>query len=184
MIAEFTANLYVIFLLLFFPLLDLSIIGMRTFFLWFATNQAVMSASKAKSYLTPVENKTKSSVVTYHSACEMAQDRANQVRSILSGIRWQESENNPDVQIVREPINPKAVNAQPEAIFSRGHGAPLVGADSPDPSRNMYICRVVIKGQVDPFITVPWFDVPGLSRPIEMTVASQAQYENVAGLGM
>src|ERR1700719_5200703 len=60
LMAELSANIYVIFIFLVFPLLDLSVLGFRAFFLWFAANQAVGAACKAKTYLMPVEIPTTS----------------------------------------------------------------------------------------------------------------------------
>ena len=186
--AEFTVNIYVLFLFLVFPLLNLSVLAFRSFFLWFAANQAVSAACKAKTYLQPTEKFSRTisageeHKIIYPSACEQAAAKANQIRSMLSGIHWEESENNPDVQIVRQPINPNATDALPAQVFSRGRGAPLDQANAPDPTRNIYTCRVIIKGQVDPLLRVPWFKVPGLSGPIDLTAASEAKYENVPGL--
>jgi len=192
LLAEFTTNIYLVFVFLVFPLLDLSIVGFRTFFLWFAANQAVSAACKAKTYLQPIEAPAGTIGVTekgkdkvfYPSACEAAATRARQIKEMLSGIHWEESDNNPDVQIVRQPINPNSRNALPAKIFSRGHGAPLERADAPDPTTNIYTCQVVIKGQIDPLITIPGFKIPGVSSPIDMQVTSQAKYENVPGLTM
>src|ERR1700722_14875093 len=110
LLAEFTANIYLIFVFLVFPLLDLSVLGFRAFFLWFAANQAVSAACKAKTYLQPIGDANK---VTYPSACDLASSKAHQIKMILPGIHWDENDNNPDVQILRQPINPHAKNAQP-----------------------------------------------------------------------
>lgn len=181
MVAEYASSLYVLLICLVLPLLDYSVIGMRSFFLWFAANQAAAAACKAKTYLEPVQNPSQPNL-NYPSACELAQTRANQIKKILPGMRWVQTDNNPDVQIVREPINPQARGAQPAAVFSRGHGAPLTSIDAPDQSLNVYVCKVVIKGKIEPLITLPWFDIPGISKPFDLTVSSQSQFENVAGL--
>jgi len=181
LVADYAATLCVLMLFLVFPLLDYSVLGMRAFFLWFAANQAVMAACKAKTFLQPVENPGQPGV-NFPSACELARTRVNQIKSILPGIDWVQNDNNPDVQIIRQPINPTAKGAQPAAVFSRGHGAPLSAADAPDQTLNVYLCRVVIKGKVYPLITLPWFNIPGMSKPLDLTVSSQAQYENVSGL--
>jgi hypothetical protein len=181
LIADYAATFYVLLLFLVLPLLDYSVIGMRSFFLWYAANQAVMAACKAKTFLQSVDNPNQPGGAS-PSACDLARTRANDIKKILSGIHWSEGQNNPDVQIVREPLNPQAENAQPAAVFSRGHGAPLSDSDAPDTSLNIYVCRVVIKGKIDPLITLPWLDIPGVSKPLDLTVASESQYENVSGL--
>jgi len=181
LIAEYTAALYVLVFILAFPLLNYSVLGFRCFFLWFAANQAVMAACKAKTYLQSIEIPPN---IMHPSACQLASTKANQVKNIFGVIHWAETENNPDVQIVREPINPQAKNAQPEAVFSRDNGAPLSAIDAPDQTLNIYICRVRIKGQVDPLLPIPWFNIPGLSRALDLTVSSEAQFENISGLTM
>ena len=180
LIVENATILYVLIFLLALPLLNLSFIGFRSFFLWFAANQAVMAASKARSYLQPVEDPPN----VYPSACQSAVKAANAIKSMFSGIEWEETENNPDVQIIREPINPKAKGAKSEMVFSRGAGAPLTERDEPDQSANIYICRVIIKGRISPLVTLSWFDIPGLAGPIELKVSSEAEYENISGLRM
>ncbi len=180
-IVEHAAVLYALLLFLAFPLLNYSVIGFRSFFLWFAANEAVMAASKAKTYLKPIEI---TSDIVHPSACQLALEKANQIKNMFSGISWEETKNNPDVEIVREPINPEAKNIQQEKVFSRDNGAPLSSTDDPDQSLYIYICRVKIKGQVSPLLPIPWFSVPGLSCPINLTVSSQAQFENVSGLTM
>ena len=131
------------FFSLFFPLLDLSVLAFRAFFLWFAADQAVTAASKAKTYLQPIEIRTTGadSKIAYPSACDSAAARANQVKLMLSGIHWQENDNNPSVQIVRHPINARAKDALPAHVFFRGHGAPLEAVDAPDSAKNIYTCR-------------------------------------------
>lgn len=183
-LAEFTTNLYVLLLFLVFPLLDLSIVSFRAFFLWYAANQAVSAACKARTYLESIDTKDDPTKTNYRSACDIARTRANQIKTMFSGIHWEESANNPDVLIVREPINTKSKDAQPAKVFSRGHGAPLEQGDAPDASENIYTCRVVIRGEVDPLLTIPWFDIPGLSSPLSLTVSSEDKYENVPGLVM
>jgi hypothetical protein len=181
LMVEYATTMYILLFILAFPLINLSVMGFRSFFLWFAANQAVVAASKARTYLQPTEIPPD---IIYPSACQAAAKKANEVRSMFSGIHWIESDNNPDVQIIREPINPGSKNAKPEAVFTRNCGAPLANNDDLDQSSYIYTCRVVIKGQVDPLIIIPMFDVPGLSKPIDLTVSSQAQYENVPGLRM
>jgi hypothetical protein len=183
LVAEYAGTLSVLFILVAIPLLDCSCIGMRAFGLWFAANQAVISAAKAKTFLEPLDaaaNKTGHA----QSACQIANEKANQIRHMFGGIRWAESAENPAVEIVRLPIDTTALNVQPAAVFSRDHGAPLSGENSPDSTNNLYLCRVIIKGQVEPLLTLPGLNLPGISRPIDVTVQAQSHFENVSGLTM
>ena len=180
-LAEQTNVMFVLFFLVFFPLLNCSVLGFRTFFLEFAANQSANRAAKAKTFLKPVET---SPGVFSLSAYDIGRQSAEEVKGVLPGIDWSKTESNPDVQIVRKPLNPLAEAAQPPKIFSRGQGAPLAGENIPDQSANIYLCRVVIKGRVMPLIALPWCDVPGISCPLEITVSSEALYENISGLVM
>lgn len=182
--AEYVSTLYVAFILVAVPLLDCSCIGVRTFALWFAANQAVISAAKAKTFLQPLGSLSNQPARDYQSACQVASEKANQVRQMFGGIHWIESPENPAVQIVRLPIDTGAKNVQPAAVFSRDHGAPLSGENAPDSTNNLYLCRVVIKGQVEPLFAVPCLNLPGISRPLDVTVQAQSHFENVSGLTM
>jgi hypothetical protein len=181
LLAENVAACSVLFFVFFVPCVDLSVLAFRMFFLSCAANQSASDASKAKSYLQALET---APGVFSPSACELGRQSANQMKRILPGIKWRESQNNPDIQIIAKPLNPAAATAQPLKVFSLGNGAPLEGQNAPDQSVNVYLCRVVIRGQVEPLLTLPWFDVPGLSGPVDVTVSSEALYENIAGLSM
>jgi hypothetical protein len=179
--AEFACTLYVLFFLILFPMLNYATLGIRAFFLWFAANQAVMAASKAKTYLRTVYVPISPPNTAFYGAFATAQSRAAQIKAAFSGISWTTTNSNPNVEIILEPINP--ASGLSTQTYSYGNNtAPLGLGNAPDPSQYVVSCRVVIQGYIAPLIAVPWFNVPGLSGPVAVTVASQAQYENVAGL--
>jgi hypothetical protein len=179
--AEFAATLYVLFLLIVFPMINYATLAVNAFFLWFAANQAVMAASKAKTYYQTVYVPINPPNTAFYGAFSTAQTRAAQIRNAFPGISWTTNSRNPNVEIVLEPINPSS--GLTTQIYSYGAGtAPLGLGKAPDTASYVVSCRVVIAGYVNPLIPVPWFNIPGLSGPMPLTVASQAQYENVSGL--
>lgn len=175
--AEYVATMYVLFLFIFFPVLNLGTCGLRSFFLWFCCNQAVMLAAKAKTFNTLVYVPAPSGT-PYPGAFATAQARAAQVRGMFPGVNWVTSNSNPEVRIIRSPIAGSGAPALPDVIGP----APLGLGNIPDV--NQYVCtiRVTINGSVDPLIPVPWFNIQGLTSPMFLKVCSEAQFENPPGL--
>ncbi|MBZ0189670.1 MAG: hypothetical protein K8F91_25710, partial [Candidatus Obscuribacterales bacterium] len=68
--AEYVATLYVLLLFLAFPLLNLSSSGLRSFFLWFACNQATMAGAKARTLSSDITI----GGTTYKSAYNLIKD--------------------------------------------------------------------------------------------------------------
>ncbi|MBZ0185664.1 MAG: hypothetical protein K8F91_05375, partial [Candidatus Obscuribacterales bacterium] len=95
------------------------------------------------------------------------------------GIGWTQTAINPRVDIILEPINP----ASGLSTFIKTGPTPLTSADpAPDPDEYTMLLRVTITGFASPLINVPWFDIPGLSKPMNLIMTSQAQFENPPGL--
>ena len=177
MAAEYVATMYVLFLFIFFPILNLATCGLRAFFLWFACNQAVMLAAKAKTFNTlvyvPEPNGT-----PYPGAYDSARSRANQVKAMFPGVNWVQTATNPKVEIIRQPIENSGATVLPVIVGPKTLGLGNV------PDVNQYVCtlRVTIDGTVSPLIPVPWFNIQGLSSPMPLRVSSEAQFENPPGL--
>jgi len=169
--------MYVLFLFIFFPVLNLGACGMRAFFLWFACNQATMLAAKAKTFNTLVYVPEPSGT-PYPGAFATAQARAAQVRGMFPGVNWTTSNANPEVRIIRAVIPGSGAPALPDVIGPNTLGLGNI------PDVGEYVCsiRVTIVGQVDPLIPVPWFNIQGLTSPMFLTVSSEAQFENPPGL--
>lgn len=174
---EYWMTMYVLFLFIIYPLLNYGVLGMRAFFLWFAANQAAMVGSQQRTLITPVTVGT----TLFPGAYAVAQGRANEIGRIFPGIHWPAGD--PQVYVLVTLINGQTPMAPDPAASSPYHitGTALL-PPAPDPAS--YICtfKVVINGWIDPLITVPWFNVPGLSKPAYITVSSEAQFENVPGL--
>ncbi len=181
MAAEYVATMYVLFLFIFFPVLNLGTVCLRAFFLWFACNQATMLAAKAKTFNTLIRVPDIASGTPYPGAFATAQQRAAQIRDMFPGVNFSMSATNPEVDIVVTPI--------PNVVPSPGAGFKIVGPATlgsishvPDVDSFVYSVRVTIRGTVDPLIPVPWFAIQGLTTPLPMNVTNQAQFENPPGL--
>src|ERR1700722_14024871 len=91
MAAEYVATLYLLLMFIVFPLINYATVGLRSFFLWFACNEAVLTAVKCKTFFTPVTIGT----ILYPGAYTVAQSRAQQIRGCFPGINWTEGATNP-----------------------------------------------------------------------------------------
>ena len=177
MAAEYVATMYVLFLFIFFPVLNLGTCGLRAFFLWFACNQATMLAAKAKTFntliLVPAGTGT-----PYPGAYDTARARAAQVRGMFPGVNWTTNAQNPEVDILQSPIPGSGAPPLAPVVGPQ----PLGLGNTPDVNQYVASIRVTINGQVDPLIPVPWFNIQGLTSPMFLTVSSAAEFENPPGL--
>jgi hypothetical protein len=169
--------MYVLFLFIFFPVLNLGTCGLRAFFLWFACNQACMLAAKAKTFNTLVYVPDPGGT-PYPGAFATAQARAAQIRGMFPGVNWTTNQTNPEVDILLSPIQGSGAGAAQKIV-----GPATLGLGNiPDVNQYVTSIRVTIQGQCDPLIPVPWFNIQGLSSPMFVTVSSQAEFENPPGL--
>jgi len=179
MAAEYVATLYLLFMFLFFPILNLSCVGLNAFFLWFACNAGASMAAKSPCFNRLIYVPASPPGTPYPGAYDTARARATQIKNMFPGVTWTVAPTNPKVEIIMEPIDP----ASGLATFKKVGPAPLSGGDpAPDPDTYSMLVRVTIVGDCAPLIPVPWFDVPGLSKPMTLLVTSQAQFENPPGL--
>ncbi|MBS2006446.1 MAG: hypothetical protein JST01_05365 [Cyanobacteria bacterium SZAS TMP-1] len=177
MAAEYVATMYVLFLFIFFPVLNLGSCGLRAFFLWFACNQATMLAAKAKTFNTLVYVPDPGGT-PYPGAYDTARARAAQIRGMFPGVNWTTNATNPEVDILLSPIPGSGAGAAAKIVGP----TPLGLGNIPDVNQYVSSIRVTINGQVDPLIPVPWFNIQGLTSPMFLTVSSQAEFENPPGL--
>jgi hypothetical protein len=165
-IEENVAALYLLFIFLFFPMLDLASMGLRAFFLWFACEQAAMAGSKgtiwstnnyANNYYTSIQTQTTST--------------ANSVVNIFTGI-----------QVTSGPTLTVIAQAIPNSGATTTVWTPSTSTFL-DKSLYIPILQVSMTGTVQPFIIIPFIpNVPGLNTPFTMTVCSQQQIENPTAL--
>lgn len=183
MAAEYVATLYLLLFFLLFPLLNLATVSLRSFFLWFACNQATMAGAKARTLSTDITI----GGTTYRSAYNLVKDRSNQIRAAFPGIDWTDSSTNPKVEILRTPIP----NSLPPVTYytpfvCTGSGVALTG-QVPDVDRYVVTLRVTIAGRIWPLIpmTLPGpLSIEGLTTPFDMTVTSEAAFENPPGVAL
>jgi len=179
--AEYVATMYVLFLFIFFPVLNFGTCGLRAFFLWFACNQATMLAAKAKTFNTLIYVPASPPGTPYPGAYDTARQRAAQIASMFPGVEWTTNAANPEVDIILQPI-PGAVGP-PVPAYSKTIGPAALGLGHiPDVNSYDSSIQVTINGQVNPLIPVPWFNIAGLTSPMFLTVSSQAEFENPPGL--
>jgi hypothetical protein len=177
MAAEYVATMYVLWMFLFFPLLNIGTCGLRAFFLWFACNQATMLAAKAKTFNTLVYVPDPGGT-PYPGAYDTARARAAQVAGMFPGVNWTTNGQNPAVDILLSPIPNSGAIAVAPVIGP----TPLGLGNVPDVNLYVPSIRVTINAQVSPLVPVPWFNIPGLSSPMFLTVSNSAEFENVPGL--
>jgi hypothetical protein len=174
--------MYVLFLFIFFPVLNLGTCGLRAFFLWFACNQATMLAAKSRTFNTliyvPDTSPLPQTGTPYPGAYDTGRAQAARVRSMFPGVNWTTSPTNPAVDILLSPI--AGSGAGPAQVIIGPQ--PLGLGNSPDVNQYVASIRVTINAQVDPLIPVPWFNIPGLSSPMFLTVSNSSEFENPPGL--
>jgi len=177
--AEMVATMYVLFLFIFFPVLNFGTCGLNAFFLWFACNQATMLAAKAKTFNTLV-NVPAVGGTAYPGAYDTARQRAGQIAGMFPGIAWTTNPQNPAVDIILAQI-PGTTPTNPLPPVTTGP-TPLGLGNIPNVNTYVPSIRVTIKGQVNPLIPVPWFNIQGLTSPMFITVSSCSEFENPPGL--
>ena len=179
--AEWAMTMYVLFLFFMFPMLDFAMLGVRAFFLWFACNQAVMVGCKAHTLVNPVTIGTQN----YQGALTLSTNRAANVAAAFPGTSWNNAQY-PQMFITFAPLNTGTDSPIHYPASAPGYTASQATSPIPNiPDMNKYVAeyKCVIVGQVKPFITIPLIGtVPGLSGPVDLTVQSQAQFENPPGL--
>ena len=173
--AEWAMTMYILFLFFMFPMLDFAVLGLRSFFLWFACNQAVMIGCKAHTLVQSVTIGT----VTYLGALNLSANRAANVAAAFPGISW--STSYPQMYVTFCPLD-TSQSYIPYGPMTYSTGSSPIST-LPDMSSYVAEYKVVILGSVSPFIPVPLIgSVPGLSTPAQLQVVATAQFENPPGL--
>jgi hypothetical protein len=165
--------LWILFVVLMIPLLDLGSISLRMFYLKTAANQAVHAAVRCQTFQSPfVVGST-----TYPSAKTTATTVATTTANSFSGVHL----GTVKVEIIHTAIPGSGAGAAPAPTEN-----PLPKANgTPDPTQFVVSLRVTLTGTVDPFISfnLPFLsNIPGLSGPMTFTVSSEEKFENLTGL--
>ena len=165
-IAELPVAIFILFLILLLPLIDLATIAFRTSFIHSACHNAVHSAARAKTFK---ENGDKGEL----SAINIAKrDAVATKENGLAGVDF--SANDVTVFIIG---NPTKVGKPPLRTDS-----PLTAVSTKD---YIYQVEVQVSGTVEPLVTLTptlFGNVPGLTVPFPVTATYRQFSEHPAGL--
>ncbi len=160
MIAELPLVLWVLLIVIVFPLIDLGTAFLRVTFLYAGVHLGSIAAARANTFLVPLDGKP--------SAINEANSKLTQVKSAFSGL---------DVQDVKTEI--LITNNDTQAVsFS---SVPLT--KQADVGINSYQIQVSAVCSADPLITIPLpLAVAGLNAPLVFNMNARQYCENPQGL--
>ncbi|MBK7838271.1 MAG: hypothetical protein IPP97_08505 [Candidatus Obscuribacter sp.] len=158
--AELPIVLWIVFIVLAFPLMDMATAVLRIAFLYAGVHFASISAARTGSFAAPLDGK--------RSATQESQAILNQVKNGFAGLSLQ----NVTTQIVITDNSKLTVTRQ---------SAPLaVPADS---TVNTYQIEVVADCSAAPLFLIPIpFAVAGLNTPLTVRLSARQYCENPQGL--
>ncbi|CAN5434616.1 hypothetical protein BH10CYA1_BH10CYA1_37240 [soil metagenome] len=161
-VVELPFVLWIFFIGLAFPLINLMTIGLRLTFLYTATHTACLRACRAQTFLTQVEGKP---------SCKMMANQAVQdVTSKFTGIHV--------TQITTQILTTNIDNSTQSRTVS-----PLT--KPADVSKNTYQIEVVLACSADPFLPMPLpVQIAGLSAPLQVTLSDRQYCESPDGLNI
>lgn len=161
-VAELPAVLWLLFVLVTFPLVDLATVSMRYTFMLTTSRDAVSAASRAKTFHEDAS-------ATDLSARNAAREIATATAASFNGI----SISNVHTRII-------ATNLATNAI--EYHDTPLT--EPADSTNYLYAFETTVTGQLMPLIimSTPFGDIPGLTAPMNISISSQKLCENTQGL--
>ncbi|HEY9788549.1 MAG TPA: hypothetical protein V6D17_24380 [Candidatus Obscuribacterales bacterium] len=163
-IAELGPAIFLIFVIVVFPLTTLGTLGLRYSFLIMTVRAAALDASRCKQFQEDVSPAQPSAVNT-------ANKTANTFASKFSGISLNQVSTY--ISICNLPTK--------KITFSE---APLTAVDEVN---NVYDIDVKITGEVMPLIQNSrgyWGNIPGLTAPFSVTATAAFAAENPSGLTM
>jgi hypothetical protein len=156
--------LWILFIILFFPLVNLCTICIRSTFLWCATHDATIYAARAMSF--------QSSVNGQPTAADLAELEAVRTANAFSGVHI--------TNVLTEIV---VTNNQ--TLAQTVQSTPL--ATPADTSDYSYQIQVAVSGNVDPFMpyVLSWFGtVPGLTKAYPVTFLDRQYCETPQGLNI
>jgi hypothetical protein len=158
-IAEAPFVLYVFFVLVVFPLIDLISVFIRLTFIYTCTHQSCIWAARARTFLTSVNGDT--------TATALAQAGADAGVACFTGISLS--------------VTPQIIVTDLTTLKQTVYTTPL--PQPADISKNTYQIQVVGVGSAIPLMNIPLpVSVPGLNAPLTMTVSDRQYFENPSGL--
>lgn len=161
-IAELPLVLWIFFMVLAFPLLNLSTAFLRVTFLYCGIHMASWSAARANTYLTAVDGKP--------SATDETNTKIGQVKNAFSGI---------DMQNIKTEI----LETNITTLTTKSYTAPL--AKAANQSENSYQIQVTADCIAQPFFPMPSpMPIAGVSAPLKFTLCARQYCENPQGLNL
>jgi Flp pilus assembly protein TadG len=158
-IAETPAILWVLFILVVFPMVDAATVALRYTFVLTASREAAMAASRAKTYMV-------NSSLSDLSASNAASATAYNVGSQFTGIKVTDV----DTRIVSTNLSTQATTRQETVLTTPA-----------DTDNNLYSYETTITADVQPLVTLGsnvFGHLPGLTAPINVKVTSRKICEN------
>lgn len=163
-IADFGPSMWIVFIILLFPLIAFGTLGLRYVILSNAARMAASAGAQCTTFFADANPPKDVSAVT------IARTIATQSVNKFSGVNLDRI----DCYIVVCPNGGGAVARQ---------STPL--AKPADTNLNSYNFQVVVTGRLEPLISskLGWFNrIPGLSAPISTSASSCVFFENTQGL--
>ena len=156
LLAEMPAGLYFLFIGIAFPMLIMCTIFLRVFLLYQTTVDSCKQASRSS---------------TFTKAQTTATAVFNQGKNAWGGISG-----TPTLSIMIRNLTTNSTSVSTTKLAS----------GSVDISKNLYLARVVVAGQVEPLVKFPgsWqgLSIPGLTAAIPLTMTHVQYFENPPGL--
>lgn len=161
--AELPLAIWVLFIAITMPLIDLATISLRSTFLVAAAHEAAHAASRAKSFRTPVDGNSPSAENMAASTVAESAGKFSEV-SVSSVV----------TSIVITNIATETTESQTTPLTQPA-----------DTNNNTYTIRVVVTGRVNPLFTFNnslFGHIPGLTGPITLSSAAEVLCEYPQGL--
>ena len=178
-IVEFGPALFIVFVIITFPLIALGSTGVRYGLLANAANMACQQASKARTFNTDIPAATGSPA--HLSAVHTAQNVAAYACSNIGGGSITLVSTNVYIKI--QPLSSlTATPTQPAA------NTPLSAALL-NPTLYSYTCEVILVGSIAPMMPVGWkgllgLQVPLLNEPLQTSTRADYMFENNLNLSI
>jgi Flp pilus assembly protein TadG len=161
---EFGPILWIVFIMLLFPLVCFGTLGMRYVFLSYVARIAVSAGAQSNSFLTDTNPPSQ------RSAVDTAGQVAVMAMNTFPGLQL----SNITCSIVTSPLAGGAASRQTTPLSQPANTA-----------ANAYDFEVVLQAQMSPLVPCPskfFAQVPGLNAPITTSVRADAFFENTQGL--
>lgn len=158
--AELPIILWILFIGIAFPVLDLATTFLRISFLYAGVHYASISAARAGSFSAPLDGKP--------SAQDETASKLNQIQKLFTGLSVAN-------------VNTAIVVIKNDTLAKSSQNVPL--ALPADQSANTYQIEVAADCSADPLFPIPLpIKVSGLNAPLTMHIAARQYCENPQGL--